>query len=161
MQEQIDEKQTQTKGKEFLVSEDMKELAKTILKEQKLDIRPAKVEYLLVYPNITKSQAAKCFRTGKELKFFTDFDYIVEISGELWDALEYDDKYILLYHELLHIMPIMDEKSGEWKMKMRNHNIQDFSVLIKKYGIEWIDRIRFTLSSIYSMTPTEEDNVKF
>lgn len=155
-----DQKKSASAPKEFVVSDDLREMAERIIREHKLDFRPAQVEYLLVYPNIQKTVAGKCIKTGKELKFFTGHDYLVEISGDLWDSLDDSVRYVLLLHELLHIMPVMNEKTGEWKMKLRQHDIMDFSYIIKQHGTEWIDQVKLSISSIYDMGPAEQDRIK-
>lgn len=146
--------------REFVIAEDMKELATSIINEQKLDVHPAKIEYLLVYPNISKTSAGKIIKTGRELKFFSELDYIVEISGELWDALDEETRNILLEHELRHILVVENEKTGDWTYKLRKHDLQDFSKLVAKHGAEWVRTVKLSLSSIYGLTPAEEDNIQ-
>lgn len=145
--------------REFVLSEEMKELAQEIIKEQRLDIFPAKVEYLTVYPNLSRTMASKIIKTGKELKFFANLDYIIEISGEIWDVLDLNTKKILLEHQLRHILVIQNDKSGDWVYKIRKHDVQDFAKVISQYGVEWIRTIRLALSSMYDLSPTEEDNI--
>lgn len=146
-------------AKEFEVSAQVKELAEKVLSAESMDVSPARVEYLLVYPNISKVVAGRCVRSGKELKFFSGYDYLIEISGELWDALDDTVRYVLLQHELMHIMPIMNDKTGEWKFELRNHDIADFSNIIKKHGVDWISKVKLGISSLYDLTPAQEDKI--
>lgn len=147
-------------AKEFEVSQDLKELAEKVINDESLEIHPAEVEYLLVYPNISKTVAGRCIRAGRELKFFSGKDYLVEMSGELWDVLDDSVKYVLMQHELLHILPVMNDKTGEWKFELRQHDIEDFSRIIKKHGIDWISKVKLSISSIYDLTPSQEDKIK-
>lgn len=146
--------------KEFEVSDELKQLADKVISEQNLDISPAKVEFLLVYPNIAKTVAGRCIKTSKELKFFSGNDYLIEISGELWDALDDTVRYILIQHELMHILPIMNDKTGEWKFELRRHDIEDFSSIIKKHGIDWISKVKLSISSLYDLNPSQEDKIQ-
>jgi membrane glycosyltransferase len=96
-------------------------------------------------------------RTGKELKFFSGFDYLIEMSGEVWDALDEPTRYILMLHELMHLLPVMNDKTGNWDFKLRDHDIQDFSSLIKKYGIDWVSKVKTIASSVYDLEPKDVD----
>lgn len=145
---------------QFEVSDELKQLAERVIKEQGMDVSPAKVEYLLVYPNISKTVAGRCVKAGKELRFFSGYDYLIEISGELYDALDDSVRYILMQHELMHIMPIMNDKTGEWKFELRRHDIEDFSNIIKKHGVDWISKVKLSISSIYDLTPAQEDKIQ-
>lgn len=152
--------QQNTTKKEFEVSDELKTLAESVATSENLELHPAKVEYLLVYPNISKTVAGRCIKAGKELKFFSGFDYLIEISGELWDALDDSVRYVLMQHELMHIMPVMNEKSGEWKFELKQHDVEDFSKIINKHGIEWISKVKLSISSLYDLTPNQEDKIK-
>jgi len=146
--------------KEFFVSDEVKELSDRIVKDEVLEITPAEVEYLLVYPNISKVVAGRCIKASRELKFFSGKDYLIEISGELWDVLDESVRYVLVQHELMHIMPVMNEKTGEWKFELRQHDIEDFSKIIKKHGVDWISKVKLSISSLYDLTPNQEDKIK-
>lgn len=146
--------------REFVLCEEMKLMASEIISTEKLDVHPAKIEYINVYPNITKTTAAKCVKTGKELKFFSNLDYVIEISGELWDVLDQDTKRILLEHELRHILVLQNDKSGDWVFKIRKHDLQDFGKIVSRHGVEWIKKVKLSLSSIYDLTPADEDNIQ-
>lgn len=146
--------------REFTLSEEMKFLANEIIKDERLDIHPAKIEFVLVHPNISKTTAGKCIKTGKELKFFSNLDFVIEISGDLWDALDTATRKILLEHQLRHILVLQNDKSGDWVFKIKKHDIQDFGKIVSKYSVDWIKKVRLTLSSLYDLTPTEEDNIQ-
>ena len=147
--------------KQFEISVDVQKLATEICDAENIDIRPANVVYLLVYPNISKTVIAKCIKANNELAFFSDADYLVEVSGEVWDALDDKSRYILLYHELLHVMPLIDEKTGDYNMAIRDHDIVDFSRVISKYGMDWDKKIKAIVSNLYDMEPAEEDKIKY
>ena len=145
--------------KEFQISNELKTLAETVIEEQEIKVEDSKIQYLLVYPNIAKTVAGRCMKTGRELKFFSDNDYLVEMSGELWDNLDEKTRYNLMHHELMHIKPSYNEKTGDWTYKTRPHDVEDFSILIKKHGIDWISNVKTSISSIYDMTPEEEEGI--
>ena len=153
-------KNTKTSGKEFEVSAELEELAEKVISEQALDVTPAKISYLLVYPNISKIVAGRCIKSSKELRFFSGNDYLIEMSGELWDALDDTVRYVLMQHELMHILPVMNDKTGDWKFELRRHDIEDFSSIIKKHGIDWISKVKLSISSLYDLSPAQEDKIQ-
>lgn len=146
--------------KTFEKSAELREIADKVITKEGMNLSPAKIEYLLVYPYISKTVAGKCIKANSELKYFSDNDYLIEISGELFDALDEDSRYVLMYHELMHVLPIMDDQTGDWKYTIRQHDLQDFSRLINKYGVDWINRIKLSVSSLYDLSPAAEDSIK-
>ena len=150
-------KKVTSNKKTYEISSELKELGEKVINEQKIDIYPAKLEFLLVYPYITKSCAGRCVRSGKELKFFSGFDYLIEMSGELWDVLDASTREVLMEHELRHVLPVMNEKSGEWEFKSRDHDVQDFASIIKKHGTDWISKVKLSVASLYEL---DENDVK-
>ena len=153
-------KKSKKQPKSFEVSVELRELAEKVIKTEGMDLSPAKIEYLLVYPNISKTVAGRCIRASEELKFFSDNDYLIEISGELYDSMDDQTRYILLYHELMHVLPLMDDQTGDYKYTIRQHDLQDFSRVINTYGVDWINQIKLTVSSLYDLSPKSEDSIK-
>lgn len=153
-------KPAKTSKKEFVLSDEIMALGAEIIGEKRIDVYPAKIGYVLVSPNISKTIPAKCLRTSKELKFFSNLDYVIEVSDEIWTALDKESRKILLEHELRHILVLQNDKTGDWLFKIRQHDIQDFSKVISDYGIEWRKKIKLCLSSLYDLTPAEEDSIQ-
>jgi len=142
--------EAKTIATEILTTEDM---------IKSLDIDIPRVEFIAVYPNISKSIAGKCIKSGRELKYFSDCDYIIEVSGEIWDTLNVETKRILILHELLHIK-ITYNKKNETVYGIRDHDIKDFSQIISKYGIDWFNTLKLSISSLYDFDPSKENSIK-
>lgn len=117
-----------------------------------------KICYLKVYPYITKLVAGRCIKSSHTVKYFSDFDYVIEVSGELWDKLNDITKEVLIWHELLHIQ-VEFNKNGEKLLKLRDHDVKDFSEIIKRYGIDWFTDLRTFASSVYDLQPKDERKV--
>src|SRR5574343_378387 len=146
--------------REFIVSEDLQNVAEEVIQKEHIDTKGISIAYLLVFPNISKTVAGKCIKSSKEMKFLGKVDYVIEISGELWDVLEEDVRYILVHHELMHILSINNEKTGERELKIRQHDVQDFSKLIDRHGVYWIDMVKTSVSSLNDLTPDEQDKIR-
>jgi hypothetical protein len=148
------------KKREYEESEELKFFADKVIAEQKIDITPAQVAYLLVSPNISKTVPSKTIKTTPEFKFFSNYDYVIEISLDLWTALDDADRHILLHHELLHILPLMNEKTGDYDFKLRKPDFIAFKSILDKYGADWKSKIKLSISSIHNLTPAQEDSIK-
>lgn len=145
--------------KELIESPEMLEMAVKVIETHNINLGPAQVGYLLVYPNISKQRAAKCVKASREVKYYSGHDYLIEISGELWDMLDNDTKMMLLYHELLHIDPVFKAKNQEWKMQVRRPDFSDYYEINDKFGNEWYKTIQATVSSLYDLDPRQEGKV--
>lgn len=145
--------------KELIESPEILEMAIKVIETHNINLGPAQVGYLLVYPNISKQRAAKCVKASREVKYYSGHDYLIEVSGELWDMLDDDTKKMLLYHELLHIDPVFKAKNQEWKMQLRRPDFSDYYEINDKFGNEWYKTIQATVSSLYDLDPRQEGKV--
>ena len=145
--------------KEFIQSDDLNEMASTVIREQSLELQPARISYLLVYPNISKTCVSKPIKTGRELRHYSNVEYLIEISGEVWDALDEKLRYALVHHQLKHIMPVMDDKTGDWKFEIRKHDVEDFRSVTKQHGTDWSSNVKTIVSSLYDLSPKAEDSI--
>lgn len=156
-------KQKQIENKNYQVSEEIRAIANELIKNEPIlqssNINAAKIEYLLVFPQINKLTAGRCYKTNKHIKFFNDLDYIIEISGELWNQLDEETMRLLILHELMHIHVGYNDKKGQYIFKLKDHDVKDFSYIISKYGIDWINKLKTEMSSIYDMDPKDEEKI--
>lgn len=154
------EKQKQIKNKTYMKSDEVKNVAQSVINKYSnhLVLGNAKIEYIAVYPNVSKTTVARCIRSNNELKYFSDADYIIEVSGDLWDQLTDIVKEILIYHELLHIY-VTTNKSGETVYKLADHDVKDFSIIVKTFGVDWFNELKTLNSSVYELSPEQEDNL--
>ena len=152
--------ETVSSDKQLMESPELEQLAKEVIEEHKMEFGPAEIGYLLVYPNISKQRAAKVIKSSLEVKHYSGNDYLIEVSGELWDMLDNETKKMLMYHELLQLDPTFKSKTGEWKMNLRKPDFADFYTINDKYGNEWYKTIQATASSLYDLDPRQESKVK-
>lgn len=145
--------------KQLMESPEVETLAKKVIERHKLEFGPAEIGYFLVYPNISKQRAAKCIKATREVKYYSGNDYLIEISGEMWDMLDTQTKEMVLYHELLHIDPSFKSKTQEWKMNLRKPDFSDFYTINDKFGNEWYKTVQATVSSLYDLDPKQENKV--
>lgn len=146
--------------KTFDEDEDLAALASKIIKDHKMDyLNGIKIRYLMVSPYISKTVAGKCIRPNDELKHYSECDYLIEMSSSIWDGLKDEVKEVLMLHELKHIL-ITADKDGNVQYKIAPHDLNDFTSIVDKYGIDWINAIKLTAASVNDLTPEQQDNIK-
>ncbi len=143
------------KNKTYKSEPGLEILADKIIHDKSLGLNsiPVNIEYVLVYPFISKTVAGKCSKTSNVTRFLTDRHFVIEFSGDLWDHLDDDVKEVLMHHELLHVGAETD-KHGEWVYKIVRHNIEDFIQIISVHGVDWLENFRTIVASVYDLDPT-------
>lgn len=147
-------------GKQYLPDPQLAKVADKVIDDQSLSFGEALIDYLLVYPNISKKTAAKCIKSGKLQQHYSGYHFVILISGEMWDMLDDETRYILMFHQLMHIDARYTEKKREWVYSVRPHDVQDFYRITDKYGTTWYKTIQATVSSLYDLSPRDESAVK-
>ncbi len=146
-------------NKQLMESPEIEEIAQIVIERESLDFGPAEIGYFLVYPNLSKYKAAKCVKASREVKYYSGNDYLIEISGDMWDMLDQKTREMVLFHQLLHVDPVYKAKNQEWKMKVRKPDFADFYEINDKYGNEWYKTVQATVSSLYDLDPRRESKV--
>jgi len=112
-------------------SEEVEEFAQLIM--QKFPLIPAVTESARI-KFLTKTQdkskwAGQCHLTRGPWQYLSNFDYVILVWLEWWNAHDSHQKEALLFHELLHI--VQNDK-GKWKLL--KHLIQEFPEVVMAYG---------------------------
>ena len=129
-------------GKRTYVENDELDLmAKKVIESEGLDTADAVIKCMIVYPYVSKTVAGRCIRSTNELRYFSECDFIIQMSGDLWDNLNDKTREVLMHHELLHVGYTLD-KEGNVKYTIVKHDIEDFSVIVDKYGLDWFHTLR-------------------
>jgi len=146
---------TQINKKEYVISDELEKFGEDTISEKQMTIIPAKIKYVLVYPAINKKTAGRCMLSNPMTKLFGKCDYIIQMSGDLWDQLDETRRKILMWHELLHVFPVENSKTGEFNFRLRDHDVKDFYTIIKECGIDWFQDIKTMFSSVYDIDPAQ------
>ena len=153
-------KQPVIEGKQYIEDPKLEKIAKQVIEAKKINCGPASIGYMLVYPNISKYTGAKCVKCSALVKHFSGLDFVIQISGEMWDMLDDETREILLWHQLLHIDATFKTKTREWKYSIRKHDYADFYEINDTLGSRWYKTIQATISSLYDLDPKQESRVK-
>lgn len=77
-----------------------------------------------------------------------DNDYfVIELSEEAWALLSTDKRKALLDHELSHCQVAIDPNSGEVKLSIRPHDLEEFSGVVARHGL-WMEDIEEFLKAL-------------
>jgi hypothetical protein len=145
--------------KEIVDAPDVEDVAEQVIKDKGIDLSMCEVRYVKMYPNISKTTVGQCRVANRREHFFSGADYIILMSGEIWDDLDDDRRYILTWHELKHIHPTYSEKRGEWRHQVKGHDVEDFADIINEHGTDWISDLRTIVGSYYDLDPEKQDKV--
>lgn len=123
---------------QFDVSQELEDLAKTLIPKYHDSLINAKIAYLFINKPMTKggqnviATAEKC---SKKVKVLCDKDFIITAAYPTWRELSDIQKTAVMDHELTHCMVDDDEETGEMKTKIVNHDFSDFLQILEKYGL--------------------------
>jgi len=140
--------------KDYEDAPDVEKVAEEVIQDKGMDLSMCDIRYLKVFPHISKTKAGQCKALNRREHHLSDgADYVIEMSGELWESLDKDRRYILTWHELKHIDCEYSDKRGEWNYKVRKHDVEDFQEIIEKHGADWFSEIKDINSSLYDLDP--------
>lgn len=114
--------------------EDMVELVREVLEEYHPDLAEAHIGILIreIAPRSNgKRVMAKAKKVGPELKALLPHDFIIWFAQDTWEELDARQKRALVDHELCHCTVDND------KAKMKTHDLNEFLVIIQRYGFWW------------------------
>lgn len=145
--------------KTFIEEVDLETLGNKVITDTKMDLSGIKIKYILVHPYISKTCVARCIKPNHELKYFGNFDYLIEFSENVYSGLTDQLKEIVMYHELKHILVKTDNKGNE-VFAIADHDVKDFACIIDKYGINWFHDLKAVVSSVNDFQNGESDRIK-
>jgi hypothetical protein len=85
----------------------------------------------------------KCIKVSDLQKEFAEYDFIILLNKEVWDAVDFarEKQLALLDHELCHAAPVLDKFGGDVKdergrrvWRMRKHDIEEFRSVVEHHG---------------------------
>lgn len=74
-----------------------------------------------------------------------DVDYfVIEISEPVWAILDAGQRKALVDHELCHCTTELDEETGDLKLKLVPHDVEEFRAVVERHGIWRTDLAAFS-----------------
>jgi len=82
------------------------------------------------------NKAGTCKLVGPAMQIFfaKPVKFIITLDRPKWDELSSEQQMALLDHELCHCDFSENEKTGEIKARIREHNIEEFNEIVMRHG---------------------------
>ena len=79
---------------------------------------------------------ADCTKVSDRYKWCCDYDFFITVYEKNCAGMTDEQMEILMLHELMHIgVDVDDEENVHYFI--RPHDIEDFSVILSRYGLDW------------------------
>jgi predicted metallopeptidase len=135
----------------YRTAQAVKEVAEEIIATDRDDLDGVPIVYLFISPTPQSNgrnvwgRARRITGLNAVLAALDSFDgidrpqpaepfYVIEISEEIWEALDEPRRRALVDHELCHLRPI-EEDDGTKTLKMRGHDFEEFIGVLRRHGL--------------------------
>lgn len=126
------------------INEHYAEIAKELIEtEPALDeIRDSEVTIIYLSSEHEKTQDGKavlgqCEKIQEKYRWAIPCDFTITLFEPNIEDLTEEQIRIVILHELLHVGIRFNEKTGEEDYYVVPHDVEDFRMLIDRYGIDW------------------------
>lgn len=114
--------------------QDIVDMVTEVLEQHHPDLAEARIG-ILIRETAPKSNGKRIFgrakKVGPELKVLIPHDFIIWFAQDTWEELTPFQRRALVDHELCHCTVTND------KAKMVSHDLNEFLVIIERYGFWW------------------------
>lgn len=154
---------------QYLMTPEIETYADDVINNYHPHLRDASIGYLLRRGN-WRSRGSVV--TGRAIvspdhwRLLTGYDLVLMINETVWQSLGEKGRDVLLDHELAHFTPPVTDKSGKLKWGTRDHDLREFSEVVKRHGVCLSDHKVFveaagqmnieSLSSLSVFSPEED-----
>lgn len=128
------------------LNEKYSEIAADLIQKEPLLDRIRQSEATIVYLSSDKEKKSKgklvlgeCEKINPKYKWAIPADFTITVFEPNVIGLSEDQIRILLLHELLHVKIELDD-NGEEKYSINPHDIEDFRLIIDRYGLDWSEQ---------------------
>lgn len=125
------------------INKDYEKIAKDLINtEDALEyIRDSNVRIVYLSSEQKKTNERKlvlgqCEKVADKYKWGIPCDFTITVFEPNIETLSDEQIRILLFHELLHV-GIVDNGNGEETYQINPHDLEDFKLIIDRFGTEW------------------------
>lgn len=61
--------------------------------------------------------------------------FVIEVASDVWRQLERPQRVALVDHELCHLDIETDPETGERKLVLRGHDVEEFTEIVQRHGL--------------------------
>lgn len=91
--------------------------------------------------NKGKVVMGRAYVHNERQKLLTDYDLQIVVNKRVWELANATQREALVAHELCHFEPKEPDKFGNPRWGLANHDLEEFSFVVRKYGI-WDESLR-------------------
>ncbi len=120
------------------ISQEYTEIGERLIAEleELADIREAEITIVYLASTLAKKQKGKlvfgqCEKIADKFKWGIPADFTITVFEPNIEGFTPEQVEALIFHELLHV-GVEDDR-----LFVRPHDIEDFSAVLKKYGVDW------------------------
>lgn len=131
--------------KNYEISDKYREMAEDVIRSrsdlQWIDSVGARIGYLTCDDDKHIGEMVvngECRLVPEIYKVFAPYDFLIILYEPNIAHMRQEQKEILLYHELMHC-DYEEKKDGDITWKVRRHDIEDFSIILERYGLHWAE----------------------
>jgi hypothetical protein len=116
------------------------------------DLAKASIAYVFREKMTTRDRVVwgKASKASGEIEFFNGYDFVLKFNWVQWRNLSAMQKVALVDHELSHCGHEEDEKTGGDKWVMVSHDIEEFSGIVKRWGLWRPDLVVFAGAVVHA-----------
>ena len=145
----------------------VKAVADPIITNYHPHLREASIAYLLrrgTWKSRGQVITGKAAIAPEQWRLLSGCDLVLIINETVWQVLGDKGREVLLDHELSHFTPPTADKDGSLRWAIREHDLQEFSEVVKRHGVCTGDHRRLIeaagqldLESLGTLTTQEEE----
>lgn len=120
------------------ISQEYTEIGERLIAEleELADVREAEITIVYLASTLAKKQKGKlvfgqCEKIADKYKWGIPADFTITVFEPNIEGFTPEQVEALIFHELLHV-GVEDDR-----LFIRPHDIEDFSAVLKKYGVDW------------------------
>ena len=125
------------------ISEEFADIAAEVIEQEEslVDIRNSQATIIYLTSENKKMSkgkvvCAECEKVPDKYKWSIPADFTITVFLPNVEGFTDEQKYILMFHELLHV-GIVFNSDGSESYSTRPHNYEDFKEIIDRYGTDW------------------------
>jgi len=131
---------------QFDKSKEAESISRDLISKYHTSLINSKIAYLFKNKPILKggkvviATAEKCSVKSNALVKYDDedtdaFDFIITISYPAWNRLNDKQRIAIIDHELEHCLITEDENTGDKKISIVSHDVEEFASIIRRHGL--------------------------
>lgn len=128
----------------FVVADQAEAIAKVIRGPIHHRVRNAKIAFVFRKSIRSRDREVwgKAGRADPKVKFFANYDFVLEFNWEAWLGLSQMQRIALVDHELEHLER-EEEDGGASKYVLRSHDVEEFGSIVHRWGLWKKDLLPF------------------